>query len=258
MSDQRISDTETVREDKLEAVSLTESSKTLRKLDNFWYHYKWTVIVVTFFVTVGIICFVQFFSRPKYDTSIAIATSYRMKEDEYEAFEALVEELLPDDFDGNKKKNVNVIMYQYYSPAEIEQERAEAALRETDAFIINQQYNNSELGAFTNLTMTGETSVCVVSPDIYAQLIEKKRLLPISDLYGADTLPAGVRDDGRGIDLQKTDLYKYNPAMQVLPENSILCILYPSVSGHSSHEENYKQEQLFFRALADFDVEDGE
>ena len=256
MSDQHIPDTEISKEEKLEAISLTESSKALRKLDNFWYHYKWTVIVVAFFVTVGIVCFIQLFARPKYDTSIVIATSYRMKDHEYEAFVELAEELLPSDFDGNGKKNINVVIYQYYSPAEIEQEKAAAAERETDEFVINPQYNNSELNAFTNFTMTGEASICIVSPDVYARLAEKKRLLPLSDMYGAGDMPVGAREDGMGIDLKDTDLYKYNSSVSALPETSILCILYPSVSGNSSHAEQYEKEKTFFCVLADFDVEE--
>ena len=255
MSENRTSEHQAASsEEKLEAVPLTETSKILKKLDNFWYHYKWTVIVVTFFVAVGVICLVQLFDRPKYDTSVVLATSYRMDSKEYGAFEALMQDLVPEDFDGNGEKNINVVVYQYYSPAEIEQAKAEAAERETEVFVINPQYNNSELNAFTNYTMTGETSVCIVSPDVYARLSEKNRLLPLTVIYGTGGMPAGTRADGFGIDLAETDLYKYNPAMTVLPSSSVLCILRPTVGGYSSDEGHYEQEKLFFRALADFAV----
>ena len=113
MSDQNTQNMQENAEEKLEAISLTQSSKALRKLDNFWYHYKWTVIVVTFFVAVAVVCLVQLFSRPKYDTSIVLATSYRMDNAEYGEFEALMKNLLPKDFDGNGEKNLNVVVYQY-------------------------------------------------------------------------------------------------------------------------------------------------
>ena len=242
-----------MREDKQYAGEIVIQNQFIKWLDNFWYHYKWTVIVVTFFVAVAVVCLVQLFSRPKYDTSIVLATSYRMDNAEYGEFEALMQSLMPKDFDGNGEKKINVVVYQYYSPAEIEQAKAEAE-RESDLFVINPQYNNSELNAFTNFTMTGETSVCIVSPDVYARLCEKDRVLPLSMIYEAGNMPAGTREDGKGIDLAATDLYKYNPAMAVLPNNSILCILRPSVSGYSSKEKNYEKEKLFFAALADFAV----
>ncbi len=241
-------------EDKLEAASLTETSTAMRKLDNFWYHYKWTVIVVTFFVAVGIICLVQMLTRPKYDTSLAMATHYRMNTEEYAKFEALLEQLLPEDFDGNGEKNVNIVIYQYYSEAEIaaEEERMEA---ESDRFAINLQYNKSEYDGFNSYTLTGESSVYIISPELYRRLYEGERLLPLSEIYPDGGLPAGAREDGFGIDLKKTDFYKYNSAASVIPDTAILCFHRPTIGGKSSKEGVYEQEKIFFRALADFRVE---
>ncbi len=250
MSENRTPDTE----EKLEAVPLTESSKILRKLDNFWYHHKWTTIGVTFFLVVAVICVIQIFSRPKYDTSIVVVTSYRMDNEEHANFEALMKSLIPEDFDGNGKKTINIVTYQYYSPGEIA-DRNEAVEAESDVFVVNPQYNNSELNSFTNYTMTGETSVCIVSPDVYTRLIEKERLFSLSEIYEGE-MPNGTRADGYGIDIKDTDLYRYNSAMSVLPEDSILCLLRPTVRGYSSDKENYAKEQRFFHALADFDVVD--
>ncbi len=241
-------------EDKLEPTALTENSEALKKLDNFWYHNKWTVIVVIFFAAVLIVCLVQILTRPKYDTSIVIATSYRMDNKEYAAFEQLLCDLMPEDFNDDGKKRVNIVIYQYYSPAEIEMER-EQAEAESDNFSINPQYNNSELNSFTNYTMTGETSVCIVSPDVYARLVERGRLLPLSELYPEGDLPLGAREDGFGIDLSHSDLYLYNPAVAVLPESSVLCMLRPTITGNSSKKSVYEKEKTFFRALADFYVD---
>ena len=66
--------------DKLEAGDIVAASPALRWLDNFWYHNKWTVIVVTFFVAVLLIGIVQMVGRPKYDTSVCLASPYTMKD----------------------------------------------------------------------------------------------------------------------------------------------------------------------------------
>ena len=42
-------------------------SKVLKWLDNFWYHYKWVAIIVTFFLVLGIILIVQLVSRENYE-----------------------------------------------------------------------------------------------------------------------------------------------------------------------------------------------
>ncbi len=250
----------TPAEDKLEATEVTVTSPLLKKLDNFWYHYKWTVIVVTFFATVLIVCLVQCGSRPEYDTSIVVATSYRMNSEEHGAFEDLMTRLIPADFNGDGKRLINIMTFEYYSEAEIAEKEEEYARPdaegETDRFQINGAYNKAEFDNFNQYTLTGESSVYIVSPALYERLRESDRLLPLADIYGGDPLPAGARADGCGIDLDATDLYTYNPGIQPIPEDSILCLLRPTVSGKSSSKADYENEKKFFRALADLSVED--
>ncbi len=260
MSEQHIPETEQTPSDKLEAGSITENSKTLRKLDNFWYHYKWTVIVVTFFVAVAVVCTVQLITRPQYDTSIAIGTNYRMNSTEYLDFQNLLSRVYPNDFNGDGEIKINVVMYEFYSEDEIaaaqEQYARPNADGETDRFQINLQYNTSEYNGFNQYTLTGESSVYIVSPTLYERLSTNERLVKLSELYPDGKLPAGARSDGYGINLKDTDFYKYNSAARVLPETAILCFHRPTIGGKSSDEAVYENEKIFFHALADFRVEE--
>lgn len=256
MADQNFSPTP--QDDKPEAVSLTETSTAIRKLDNFWYHYKWPVIVTVFFAAVLVIGVVQFFTRPQYDSFITIATHYRMNSAEYADFEALITNVLPEDFDGNGEKSINIIIYQYYSEEEIEEARAEYArpneYGETDRFQINLQYNSTEYKNFNDHTITGETSVYIISPALYQRLLENDRLMPLAELYPDGELPEGARSDGVGINLKSTDFYRYNAAAQVIPDTAILCLHRPTVGGRSSNKTTYEHEKEFFRAIADYQV----
>ncbi len=247
-------------EEKQEAGNITQNSPFLRKLDNFWYHHKWTVIVVTFFVVVAIVCTVQFVTRPQYDTSMAIATNYRMNSAEYLDFQNLITRISPNDFNGDGKIQINVVIYEFYSEDEIEEAREQYARPnadgETDRFQINLQYNTSEYNGFNQYTLTGESSVYIVSPTLYARLADNDRLMKLADLYPDGNLPAGARTDGIGINLKETDFYKYNPAAQVIPETAILCFHRPTIGGKSSDETVYEQEKIFFHAIADYRVEE--
>ena len=239
--------------EKLEAGSIVEASPTLKWLDNFWYHYKWTVIVVAFFLTVGIICLVQFFTRPSYDTSITIACPYRMNNEERADFEALMESLVSD-FNGDGDKLVNVMIYQIYSEDEFLAEKESIEAVETGSFDLNRQFNLEEYNNFNRLTMTGENSVYLLSPYLYETLRQANRLKPLSEIYPDGTLPAGAREDGYGINLSETDFYKYHSAAQVLPDSLILCVHRPTLKGAASNEATYANELTFFRALADYKV----
>ena len=248
-------------EGKLEARDIVEASPTLRRLDNFWYHHKWTVIVVAFFVSVAIICLIQFVGRPEYDTSICLASTYRMNKDERADFEKLITRICPEDFNGDGEKLLNMVEYQVYSEEEYESAREEYAAMtneegETDSFYMNRQYNVKEYQNFSQYTMTGETSVYILSPYLYSILRDAHRLKPLSEVYPDGALPEGALEDGFGIALKDTDFYKYNPAAQVYPENAILCLHKPTISGRSKNEARYAEDMAFFKAIADFEVQE--
>ncbi len=247
--------------DKLEAGDIKAASPVLRRLDNFWYHYKWTVIVVVFFVTVAVVGIVQMASRPSYDTSVCLASTYRMNKEERADLESLLQRICPEDFNGDGEKLVNLVEYQIYSEEEFnaEAESYEAVTNENgeaDQFQINRKYNSDEYKNFSNFTMTGETSVYILSPYLYGILRDAERLKPLSEVYEGGALPAGALDDGFGIALKDTDFYKYNPAAQVYPENAIICLHKPTLAGRSKNEARYAEDVAFFKAIADFEVKE--
>ena len=127
---------------------------------------------------------------------------------------------------------------------------------EADQFQINRTYNSDEYKNFSNFTLTGETSVYILSPYLYGILRDADRLRPLSEVYTDGSLPTGALSDGYGIALKDTDFYKYNPAAQVYPENAILCLHKPTISGRSKNEARYAEDVAFFKAIADFEVKE--
>ena len=250
--------------DKPEAGDILAASPALRKLDNFWYHNKWTVIIAAFFVTVAIICISQMVNRPSYDTSICLASTYRMNKEERADFEKLMARICPEDFNGNGEILINVAEYQIYSKEEIESEEAwyESMTNEDgegDQFQINRKFNSDEYNNFTRFVMSGETTVFIVSPYLYGNLKDGKRLKPLSELYPDGNLPTGALSDGFGVALKDTDFYKYNPAAQIYPENAIICLAQnkdKGLGGRSSNPELYAQDVAFFKAIVEFTVEE--
>lgn len=238
--------------EKLPEGSIAERSKFIGWLDNFWYHYKWPTIITAFFLTVAIICTVQMFSREKYDTTVTYSGPYRMNSEERADFERLMDSLCPEDYDGSGEKNVQYVIYQIYSEDEImaEKESVEAA---GGQYQMNTQYNQSEYSGFNTFVMSGECSVYMVSPYLYNTLREGGRLKTLESVFGKD-LPAATDAYGCGVRLGDTELYKYNPAVQMLPADTVICLLAPTVVGNSSHEGNYARSVALFRAMVEFKV----
>ena len=104
-----------MNENKYDSTEIVSENRAYNKLQNFWYHNKWTVIVVAFFVCVVVVCTMQMFGKEKYDVSIVYGGTVRMADDERAAFVGALQSVLPEDYDNNGKKAVGLVEYQIFS-----------------------------------------------------------------------------------------------------------------------------------------------
>lgn len=242
--------------EKLEAEFHYEQSKFLKWLDNYWYHYKWVTIIVAFFVTLAIVLVVQFATRPKYDITVVCASPYRMNSEEHLAYEKLLEKFLPEDYDGDGEKSVNIIVYEIFSDAEFAEAKSEAEANSAE-FAINPKYNADEQQNFSQQSMLGESYLFLVSEHLYGQLRSGDRVLALSDLYPEGTMPAAATEDGYGIRLSETYYYRFHPQSQCLPDDLILCVLRKADFRNSDKDTvKFDRAKALFHAIADYEVKE--
>ncbi len=241
--------------DKLTPGNLTESSRQIRWLDNFWYHHKWKVIVSMFFLVVLVIGLVQIFSRVEYDIYVTLAVPYTMNTDEREKFTELLQKFCPHDYNGDGSALVYVQGYQVYSDDEYASEKAYWE-SQGEQFQINSVYNQSQIRAFDQYLMNGQSTLLLLSPYMYETKKDNGHLLSLSEVYGDAALPSAVMADGYGIRLSETDFYRYNPAAQVLPADTILCLHTPVLSLRNGEKCDDTAAREMFRAIADYRVKE--
>lgn len=181
--------------DKLTPGELTKSSREIRWLDNFWYYHKWKVIIAAFFLVVLVIGLVQIFSRVEYDVYVTVAVPYTMNADENGRFTELLQKFCPRDFNGDGDLLVYVQGYQVYSDSEYESEKAYWEVR-SEQFQINSVYNQSQIRAFDQYLMNGQSTLLLLSPYMFETKKDNGHLLALVDVYGDDPLPEGVTADG--------------------------------------------------------------
>lgn len=103
--------------EKEEAEKIPVSFK--EKLTNFWYHYKWTVFVVGFFVIGGAILTAQSIFTEKYDTTVLLCSHTYYEESVIENLSTKLADYV-DDIDGNGKKSVGVFQAYYKEESGVE------------------------------------------------------------------------------------------------------------------------------------------
>lgn len=241
-------------EEKLSPASLTESSRALRWLDNFWYHHKWGVIITLFFAVILIVGVVQICDRESYDMQVSVAVPYTMKAQEKEDFVDLLAQFCQD-YNEDGKTLVFLHADQVYSSEEYESEKAYWE-QQSEQFYIDSAYNLNQLEDFEQYIMQGECTLMFLSPYVYSLKKESDHLLPLVELYGDAALPSGATEDGLGIRLAETDFYRYNPAAHALPADTIICLQRPLIDmkNWKTHDDSRARE--VFRAIADYRVKE--
>lgn len=228
------------KDTKYENTEIVTENRTYNKLQNFWYHNKWTVIVSLFFAIVIIVCTVQMFSKEKYDVSIVYGGTVRMDAEQRAAFLSAVQDVMPDDFDGNGKKAVGLVEFQIFSEDELYTEIE----TEIDGEIVTLKkeqvavhWNAEQFSSMQSaISRTGEYSLCFASPYVY------------------ETVLAGYAVQGKTVRLGDTDFYKYNEAVQVLPADTVVCVLCQFAVGQSSKDDIYARATSTFDAIVTYDV----
>ena len=240
-------------ESKLDAaeIKLNSSSRTLGWLENFWYYHKWKVIIILFFSIVLAVGIMQMVNKEDPDANVVIAAPIDFYAEYIEGLETTLEALLPTGEDG-RSKNLHLYTYPIYS----EDELTAANEAETDAegkyvIKVSQPYNTSKIEEYRTFLQTGECSIVFVSPYLYQNLLEQNRLRPVTEVFG-EKLPVGVMADGCGVRLGDTYLYQHFDAMQVLPEDTVICLLRPYVWGASSDAEKYAEIEEYYKKLVTF------
>ncbi len=237
-------------------VKVELSNPFFKWLDNFWYHHKWKVIIIAFFVIVVTVGIIQMVKKEDYDIEVTVATHTIYYAENVNALESALVGLMPEDINGDGKKNVQLSTYKIYSEEELKAaNEAETDEEENPIIYADESYNKEQINQFNSYIMTGECTVMILSEYVYSDLVSRRAedilLKPMSEIYG-DDLPAGTTKDGYGVSLSKTGAYEYLDGVRWIPDDAVICIMRPFVFGKGADEEKYQKAIDYFKSIVEF------
>ena len=242
--------TQIEREEKLSSEGISVRHPIFLWLENFWYHNKWTVILVAFFLFVFTVCFVQCATTPHKDIYITFGGSHTVTGEEKQAIEQVFQEVAKNAF-GENSPAVGINSYAFYTEAELRELYTDPDTKDFDgaAFNMAKGKNTDQLETLQSYMMTGECSIWLVNTSVYEAQHMTDRAVPLTETFG--TVPTGAYDE-YAIRLGDTTIYQYYEALQVLPADTLIVFTYPIVVGSSSNAPKYEQFKTLYRALVEF------
>ena len=236
--------------------------KVYRFFDNLWYHHKWKIIAALFIMAVLIVVVVQCAHREKAgDVTLMTVGPYGFTTEEAKLrdLKNCLATYLPADYDGDGEKRVTLVYYSIYSEEEI----AAAAARTDEngdpaGEGVNRSYNADQYQQYSQHLRLGECSVLFLSPWLFEEqtALETTGLADLSQIFDARPAGAIVPEGGDaegsyyGVRLSETALWRDNSAVRnALPEDTIICLYRPGLSGENSKPEIYQRSVDYLKAL---------
>ena len=235
-----------------------EASPFLRWLDNFWYHYKWPTVGIAFAILVVLVCTLQTCSRETYDVKVIYAGRASLTSEQITGIDRLLDMTVPEDFDKDGEKNAAILRHTVYSKEQIEeirkqnQKEIEEKGDEATEIYINSQFNSEEYDSVYSEISGGAAVICFMDPWLYEELKANKGGAYLRLLYdgGEDSMFSepveGLLEDGYGVRLGDTELYREYKVLRALPEDTVICMIARLIP-HT--DKMYTQSEAMLRAL---------
>ncbi|MBE6597168.1 MAG: hypothetical protein E7641_05805 [Ruminococcaceae bacterium] len=231
--------------EKLRESEIKLGSERSKWLENFWYHYKWPTIIVSFFVIVFLVCTLQMCTKEEEDFTVLYAGPAYLSSEDTSGIEDVMNFIMTESLGENGSNKTGLVSYHIMSKAQI------LAAEENGSYV-DRSYNTTNNDNYYDYIMTGETSVCILDPELYANLVSNERLMKLDEALGYHCEDS---EDGYGIKLSSLDIYEAYGAIKKLPEDSVVCVLRPPLFGRTSKDANFKKDMEMFGAILNFNAE---
>ena len=209
-----------------------KQNKAYKWLDNYWYHYKWVTLAVVFFVTV-----------------FSVLTANETRD-----LEIAFRSVLPSDFNADGKKLVQLETVSLMTDEQVAEAEAKAE-EESSVFVYDAKALGSNKTTFTELMMSGEYVILLVDRAQYDNILDSGAIVPLADLFDADKIPDCAYDDS-SIVFSETPFAQFFNATDVLPEDTLLCVLQASENsifkGKDKAETQYRQQLMLYKKMINF------
>lgn len=215
---------------------------------NYWYYYKWTVIIAVFFVGVIIFCVVQSGDRGSYDVSVLYTGSYIFEQEEKTAFTSALSQVMSADLDGDGKKSVQLIDMTAFTDDQL-REVLDSSDDPTLAIKYAQFSEDNVKKNFSQQVFSGDASILIVDEYWYNIVLKADGLVSLEEILGYR--PESAIDD-YSADFTRLGFSSFFEIAGKLPEGTRICFrrlpTSAAFTGKKAAEKNYENSK---RLLAD-------
>ncbi len=217
--------------------------------NNYWYYYKWPVIVLSVFAAIITVCVVQCAKKEEHDVTVQYTGPHIFSIGEKEALADAFEQLM-DDYNGDGKKLADIMDLTAFTDEQIRDALGEAPPEES--LIKYAPYTVKNVEKSFNNSIQGEGYILLVDGYWYDILVKNGALVSLSEVFGEK--PKNAIDD-HSVALGDLDFYKYfSDSVGKLPSDTYVCFKVLPITAHKGASKTYSDSLKLFKALIEFEM----
>lgn len=228
----------------------------INKWENFWYHNKVKVIMISAFAFIIGVAMIQYVTHANPDVSLIYSGPDYITPNMNQAFCDVLEGLM-DDYDGDGKKYAQLNDLVFMTEEQIEEfERVTEEAGDKGA--VDRISNKQTSERFTYEIFGSEASICILSDGQYQMVKAEGGFLPLAEIF--DEIPEGAIDE-YGVKFSETKLCKFYSAAQIFPEDAVLALRRVStmsaITGKQKAEKLHTRSRDLFVKMLEYEYPEG-
>ena len=230
--------------------------KIWKWLDNFWYHNKWKTIMISFFLIVFIIGFVQCMQKTDADVSILYVGPEVVTGEEYDAMEKSFESRLDIDYNDDGKITVQITDRVYLSAEQLE-EKKEAAKDEGEALYYDTTAMKNSLDQARQWIQSGSMLIAVMDYEVYKTFESVKGSLFVPLTEYLDEVPEYAYDDFSLV-FKDIPYVQFADVFDPIAEDTVIVLIRPtwtSSLGKDEAKDRYLSHEALMKKLVAFQLD---
>ncbi len=186
-----------------------------QKLDNFWYHNKFAVIVVSVFAVFIIVSTTQMLFKKSPDANLLYIGTASISFTSQDKLQESIATVMKEDYNDDGRRYVDYIELTVLDP--------EKTQNFDSANVTDRQIDSVAGERFTAELVAGDSMIYLANENYYSMALAQNVLMPLSEIV--DTVPEKARDE-YSIYLRDLDIF-YLPGFNKLPGDTIVFMRYP-------------------------------
>lgn len=231
-------------------------TKAGKWIDNFWYHYKWEVLIAACIIVILAVLIPQFIQREEYDVSVMFTGPAFLDADQNAAIESAFRQIAKsDDGQNGTTKKVQLIDMTAFTSKQAKE------LVDSGKYsynILSPYTENNISNSFQTQIFAGEASICLFDKYWYDIVKNENGFVPLNEVLGYT--PDNTIDE-YSIYLKDTEFGEYFSALDALPDDTILCMRRMTTAsaflGKSKTEASYERSKQLFNSIFEFKLPEG-